>query len=103
MVEPANTAPNVSQQSVVGVLATEFVGNHPGPESSVASRKAAIEALIGTHAGKHIDAGKHIELQTNREDGWATPQGKHEISCPRAFFPRDQLLAPRPDVALILA
>ena len=28
------------------------VANHPGPESCVASRKAAIEALTGAHAGR---------------------------------------------------
>jgi hypothetical protein len=28
------------------------VANHPDPESCVASRKAAIEALIGAHAGR---------------------------------------------------
>ena len=28
------------------------VASHPGPESCVASRKAAIEALTGAHAGR---------------------------------------------------
>jgi hypothetical protein len=28
------------------------VANHPGPESCVASREAAIEALAGAHAGR---------------------------------------------------
>src|SRR5271167_85457 len=30
------------------------VANHPGPESCVASRKAAIEALTGAHAGRAL-------------------------------------------------
>jgi hypothetical protein len=28
------------------------VANHPGPESCVADRKVAIEALTGVHAGR---------------------------------------------------
>ena len=52
------------------------VAIHPGPESCVASREAAIEALTGVHAGRVL-SGEIIATECRRRSAWrkATPTG----------------------------
>ena len=55
------------------------LASHPDPESCVGSRKAAIEALTGAHAGQAIELRNHRDPECRRRSAWrkATPTGRY--------------------------